>query len=187
MDTAHALNIFSCSTLDPHKTCHLFLLDVCSLYTYIPHAEGIKTLKLFLNQRQNPSISNDTLVRLTELVLNLNTFEFNGNSFEQVSGVAVGTKMGPSYACLLMGYLEIHTLEEYSKKLMGSFPLQYLRHTDDGISLSNTLLGDINRLLNYVGYFNLCTQFTSCISFVSVNFLDMSVRLSPGCSLSPIF
>jgi hypothetical protein len=39
-DTTHALNIFSSITLDPQKTYHLFLLDVCSLYTSIPHAWG---------------------------------------------------------------------------------------------------------------------------------------------------
>lgn len=160
---------------------------MCSLYTSIPHAEGIKALGFFLDQRQNPFISTDTLVRLTELVLNLNTFEFNGNFFEQVSGVAMGTKMGPSYACFFMGYLEIQILEEYTKNRIG--PLQYLRYIDDGIGLFGTPLEDINRFIDYVGNFHPSIKFTSCISSVSVNFLDISVQLSPGCSnlLTSIF
>ena len=47
--------------------------------------------------------------RLAELVLNKNTFSFRDEVFSQMSGVAMGTKMGPSYACLFMGHLE-HTL-----------------------------------------------------------------------------
>jgi hypothetical protein len=105
--------------------------------------------------RGNPSISTDTLIRLTELVLNLNTFEFNGNFFEQVSGVGLGTKMGPRYACLFMGYLEIQILEEYTKNKIGPLPLQYLRYIDDGIDLFDTHLEDINRFIDYVSNFHI--------------------------------
>ena len=42
-------------------------------------------------------------------VLNKNTFSIRDEVFSQMSGVAMGTKMGPSYACLFMGHLE-HTL-----------------------------------------------------------------------------
>jgi hypothetical protein len=99
----------------------------------------------------------------------------------------MGTKMGPSYACLFMGYLEIHILEEYTKNKI--VPLQYLRYIDDGFGLFDTPLEDINRFIDYVGNFHPSIKFTSCISFVSVNFLDISFRLSPGCSslLSSIF
>ncbi|GFR65041.1 telomerase reverse transcriptase [Elysia marginata] len=95
-DTNHALNIFSQVVLPTNQLIHLFLLDVTSLYTSIPHADGLAVVKRFLNTRTSPVVSTDTLVRLTELVLTLNSFEFSGEFFDQISGVAMGTKMGPN-------------------------------------------------------------------------------------------
>eukprot|EP00061_Rhincodon_typus_P016998 g45493.t1 len=46
------------------------------------------------------SLSIDTLIRLTELVLTLNKFSFNSFHFLQTKGVAMGTRMGSCYACL---------------------------------------------------------------------------------------
>ena len=58
-----------------------------------------------------------------------------------MSGVAVGTKMGPSYTCLFMGHLEHKLLQQYKKPV----PEIYKRYIDDGIganSLSYNLLLD---------------------------------------------
>ena len=38
-------------------------------------------------------------------VLTLNCFSFAGNYYKQINGVAMGTKMGPSYANLFVGYV----------------------------------------------------------------------------------
>ena len=40
------------------------------------------------------------------LVLTLNCFSFAGNYYKQINGVAMGTRMGPSYANLFVGYVE---------------------------------------------------------------------------------
>ena len=100
----------------------LFTVDVVSLYTSIPHADGLKALSFFLDRRpQSATPPTSTLVRLAELVLTRNSFEFNGELFTQISGVAMGTKMGPSFACLFMGYLEHRIVETYT----GPFPELY--------------------------------------------------------------
>lgn len=85
--------------------------DVASLYTVIPHTDGLKALRHFLDQRSSKSPSTSCVLRLAELVLTLNAFEFNGDFYQQVSGVAMGTKMGPSYADLFMAYLEYHLFQ----------------------------------------------------------------------------
>ncbi len=68
------------------------------MYTVIPHHNGLRVLKFFLDKRpvQEPSAS--VLVQLAELVLTLNNFSFDGEHYQQISGVAMGTKMGPNYA-----------------------------------------------------------------------------------------
>eukprot|EP00061_Rhincodon_typus_P009207 g32512.t1 len=63
--------------------------------------DGIRALCFFLEQRPEPSPPTITLLRLAKLVLILNNFSFNSSHFLQVRRVAMGTRMGPSYACLL--------------------------------------------------------------------------------------
>ena len=48
----------------------------------------------------------ETPLCLAELALTLNCFSFGGNYYEQTDGVAMGIKMGVSYANLLVGFIE---------------------------------------------------------------------------------
>ena len=48
----------------------------------------------------------ETILRLAELVFTLNCFSFGDNYYQQINGVAMGTKMGPSYANLFVGFIE---------------------------------------------------------------------------------
>ena len=89
-------------------------MDVKSLYTVIPHRDGLEALKFFLNKRTILEPSTTTLIRLAELVLTLNNFSFDGEHYQQISGVAMGTKMGPSYANLFVGYVEQQIFERYT-------------------------------------------------------------------------
>ena len=101
-DTKHALQIFDQIRFSgSHK--FILTMDVKSLYTVIPHCDGLEALKFFLNKRTILEPSTTTLIRLAELVLTLNNFSFDGEHYQQISGVAMGTKMGPSYANLFVG------------------------------------------------------------------------------------
>jgi hypothetical protein len=96
-DTNHALHLFSNFSLIPSHSYLLFVLDVSSLYTSIPHADDLKALKHYLVQRINSSIPTSVLLCLTELVLALNSFEFDGEHYPHTSGIAIGTKVGPAF------------------------------------------------------------------------------------------
>ena len=84
--------------------------DVTSLYTNIQHADGLKAAHDALNSRSNPCPPTKQLVRLLELVLTLNNFQFNGTHYLQTQGTAMGTSCAPSYANLMMGALEKNLL-----------------------------------------------------------------------------
>ena len=43
---------------------------------------------------------------MTEFVLRNNCFEFNGKVKQQISGIAIGEKCAPNYACMYMDELE---------------------------------------------------------------------------------
>ena len=84
----------------------LVTLDVFSLYTNIPHGEGINACAIALrsNNQTKPSVRH--LTDLFRHVLTKNNFTFLNRNFLQVQGTAMGTKMAPSYANLFMSDLE---------------------------------------------------------------------------------
>lgn len=55
-------------------------------------------------------------MRLAELVLTLNNLSFDGEHYQQISGVAIGTKIGSNYANFLFGYVE-QIFERYNSPL----------------------------------------------------------------------
>ena len=63
---------------------YLFTKDIKSLYTVIPNNDGLQALKCHLDLRPEQQPPTNTLVRLAELVL----FDFHGNYYQQVGGVA---------------------------------------------------------------------------------------------------
>ena len=104
-DSQHTLQIFrDFNFLGEDKL--IFTMDITSLYTVIPNYEGLLALKHFFDLRTVKKPSSETLLRLAELVLKLNCFSFAGSYYKQINGVAMGTKMGPSYANLFVGYVE---------------------------------------------------------------------------------
>ena len=48
---------------------------------------------------------------MAEFVLKNNTFEFNNQIKQQISGTAIGTKCAPSYACIFMDKADTESLE----------------------------------------------------------------------------
>ena len=89
-------------------------MDITSLYTVIPNGEGLLALKHFFDLRTVKEPSSETLLRLAELVLTLNCFSFATSYYKQINVVAMGTKMGPSYANLFVGYIEHQFFNQYN-------------------------------------------------------------------------
>ena len=85
----------------------------------------------------------DTLLRMTELVLTLNTFELNGEFYKQTGGVAMGSCLGPNYAFLFVGYVEDHMLSSYT----GIRSELYERYMDDVLHvMKKTFVSSLNFL-----------------------------------------
>ena len=76
----------------------IFIVDIKSLYSFIPYRDGHEALKFYFDQRTVLEPPTATLLCLTELVLTLNKFSFNREHYQQINGVAMDTKMGPSCA-----------------------------------------------------------------------------------------
>jgi hypothetical protein len=76
--------------------------DVVGLYNNIPHDEGLGSLQEGLDERNNPEIPTDYLIKLMEIILKNNLFNFHEELYRQEIGCAMGTKPAPSYADIFM-------------------------------------------------------------------------------------
>jgi hypothetical protein len=78
----------------------LVTFDVTSLYTNIPNKEGIAAANELLQKCRSRQFkpSNNSVIKLLEMVLTKNNFQFNGKHFLQVGGTSMGTKTAPAYA-----------------------------------------------------------------------------------------
>ena len=122
-DTTHFIKTTEQIHIQPNST--LVTLDVKSLYTNIPHTDGIIACRHYLEavySREETTF----LTKLIHSILTNNNFSFNNRHFLQTKGTAMGTKMAPSYANLLMGWLEQHLFTQCEHK-----PTHWLRYIDD--------------------------------------------------------
>ena len=103
------IRIFSCRIQIIHRVEESDILvrfDVVSLFTKIPLDEAVKVI----NEVTDPETA-----KLDEICLRSTFFSFQGEFYEQVSGVAMGSPLPPIVANLFM--------ENFEKKALASFPL----------------------------------------------------------------
>ena len=93
----------------------LVTLDVNSLYTNIPHEEGLDTCREALDTGEVLDSPTDDIINLIDLVLKRNNFSFDNTHSLQKHGTAMRTRMAPSYANLFIGRLERDLLQQAEK------------------------------------------------------------------------
>ncbi|XP_076446390.1 uncharacterized protein LOC143283884 [Babylonia areolata] len=113
---------------------------------------------------------------MTELVLTLNSFGFGENHYQQTRGVAMGTKMGPSYACLFVGHVEQQALSTYD----GTVPALFKRYIDDCLGVAACSRDDLFHFINHLSTYHPALQYTFEVSTTSINFLDLTISTEPN-------
>ena len=144
-DSSHLLNLLKDKTTSPNG--RLVSLDVCSLYTNIPHEDGLKAI-IDVGKELDPHTNYKPVRDIAKLVLKTNIFKFEGNHYIQTQGTAMGTRMAPAYANIFM-----HSIE---KEILADHPniTFWRRYIDDIICIVETndtdtvdkLLLDANQL-----------------------------------------
>ena len=93
-------------------------MDITSLYTNIPQEEGITTVchayEAFYIE--NHPIPTRYLREMLGLILQENSFHFNGSDYLQTHGTAMGTKMAVAFANIFMAKIERQILRQSNKK-----------------------------------------------------------------------
>ena len=86
----------------------LITMDVNSLYTNIPHSDGVEACRSFLTMNTIDQALINDIHTLVDFVLKHNLFVFDDEQYLQINGTAMGTKMAPTYANILCITLKIH-------------------------------------------------------------------------------
>ena len=170
-DSSHMLNIVDAFRYEGEHR-FIFTMDIKSLYTVIPNDEGLQALKYFLDQREIKDPPTHTLLRKAELVLTLNNFNFNGEHYKQIGGVAMGSKLGPNYACLFVGYVEERMMTEHS----GIKPELYKGYMDNVAGAASCSEQDLTQYLTFASNFHPKLEYIWSISLVKLPFLDMYLK-----------
>lgn len=78
----------------------LAIMDATSLYTNIPHHEGLLALEYFLNSYDDDSLTTKFIIEMTEMVLTKNYYLSENQYYLQVEGTTMGATMAADYANL---------------------------------------------------------------------------------------
>ena len=88
----------------------LITLDVTDMYTNIDHNLAKEAPEYWLTTHPEclpKNISEEFVLEALSIVLEFNTFTYNGRFYLQIRGMSMGTKSAPTIATLVMAYLEI--------------------------------------------------------------------------------
>ena len=160
-------------------------IDVQALYTNIPThgpSGGIQAFKKALEKRTNEEklqVPTGFLTDLLVKVLDGNIFEFNGKLWQQQIGTAMGTKVAPTYACLFMGWLEDHILQNWSQQKSGPQPHMWRRYIDDIFFIWHGSVQELESFIQFINKQHSHIKFTATydVNTKSIPFLDMVVKI----------
>ena len=88
-------------------------MDVKLLYTNIPQQEATnRVLEYYYGTTLSTHMPEQVTRHLLQVVLSHNHFEFNGEVYRQISGVAMGTKCSSRFANIFMANVEEEFLSQ---------------------------------------------------------------------------
>ena len=150
-------------------------MDIKSLHAVVPNNDGLRAIAHFLDKREVKKPSTATLTCLAELVSTLSAFNVNGEHYRQVSGVAMGSKMGLNYAFCWLVLLRTKQWLHPS----GFVPQLYRRYIDDVVGAANYAREVLKNFVDYIYNFHPALQFTRTITEDGdLSFLDIKLSIS---------
>ncbi|XP_059571208.1 uncharacterized protein LOC132244181 [Alligator mississippiensis] len=154
----------------------LATMDVTSLYTNIPHQDGIQTCRTYLQEQDYSSeYRPKDITELIHFILTHNNFTSDNQHFLQRMGTAMGTKMAPQYANLFMSHLEEDFLKNCTIK-----PLLYLRYINDIFIIWTENLQSLIEFHQKFSNPHLSIRLSLEYSSTSISFLDTMISIQKG-------
>ena len=149
--------------------------DVTSLFTNIPLEETINiAVDIILKSNPRIKISKDELKKLFQFATSQSHFLFDGQFYDQVDGVAMGSPLGPVLANLFMAYHEKDWIENYTSPRI----FFYKRYVDDIFCLVESEI-EAKKFLGYLNEKHPNIKFTMETEVnKSIPFLDVLITSS---------
>ena len=162
------------------KDSILVTMDVKSLFTNIPHTEGIKAVANALEAEQDKNISTRVIIKFLSLILNLNNFTFNDENVLQIKGCTMGAKSSPSYANIFMGKFE----EDNIYPLLKDNIVCYFRFIDDIFFIWTGSEQHLHDVIANVNQVHNSIKFDYKFSYNEIDFLDTTVTINNDLTIS---
>lgn len=147
--------------------CFLFTIDIDSLYTNIETPSGMEAVRECFARFPDKNRPDEAILKLLEINLTRNDFEFNSRQYLQVKGTAMGKKFAPSYANIFMAKWEEEALASWQPK-----PLSYYRFLDDIWGIWTGTEDQFKCFTDHLDNFHRSIKIKYTLDKVGVNFLD---------------
>jgi hypothetical protein len=136
--------------------------------------------KLFENSNKVHNLTRRQLSKLFIIAVKQNHFTFEGKTYDQIDGVAMGSSLGPILANIFMSQFEHQALDQYT----GTLPSTYRRYVDDTFLIFQHE-NDMDLFFNYLNTCHRNIKFTKEIeSNNKLPFLDVLIRKETDGTLS---
>ena len=171
--------------------------DVHSLFTVIPHEEGVQATREALNERTSPQVPTEFIVRLLETLLSDTIFQFSDQHYKQNVGTTMGANPAPPFANIFMANIDkkILKLIEQMKSTETISVKCFHRFLDDLFKIFIGTTKQLHTLWRHMNQIHPSIKFTlqhttpeteleedhcDCKRENSVPFLDTSCSISNG-------
>ena len=125
------------------KNCFLFTIDFKSLYTNIPVDDAINCIRKLCFEYQNVIPNAHFIIELLDLVLNSSLMVFDGEYFQQIFGLIMGTNVAPILTNIYMAMLEKELQQKCNSDPKLIWPVLFKRFIDDGFGITLGLRNDV--------------------------------------------
>ena len=170
-NTTHFLRILKTTNGHIPSNSILESFDVTSLYTNIPHDEGISccltALKKFYHNTLPLPLRH--IKTMLDFIMKKNYFLFDGNFYLQIHGTAMGTPCAPNYANIFMEDLETRII---STAPGGRTPILWKRYIDDIYVIWTHSLDQLHEFHAHMNRLHHSIQFEMDFSLKELPFLD---------------
>lgn len=147
---------------DPNRPILIITMDISSLYTNI----SLERLRILV-QEKNPELEG-----LINFINDHNYFQYDGKTFKQKDGIAMGTNSAPEIA----NYYLLHLLDP---AIIGKAQVKlYKRFLDDLLMLWNDTLEEFMIFFDYLNQLVPGISFTYKVSNEANEFLDLRIAIS---------
>ena len=158
----------------------LVTIDACSLYTSIPNTLGYEAISYWVsNHSENSRFTLMFILEALKLILENNTFKYKTQHFLQINGVAMGTKMAPTYAILTLGYLEIKLYSTcaniFDNTISSYIETHFFRFIDDIYITWPFGIHNLEIFIQTLNQMNSSIKFVVLHNNVAIPFLDVTI------------